>query len=198
METAHDDDSLIQSLFRFDLLNLLPRTGFLMRGVKNPETVGEHVFLTSLLACLLIPELRKDGLDLDGEKLLAMAILHESGEIILGDIPSPAASFFGTEGKAKAELEAGRAVLRGHPENLAIMEEFETGKSLEARVARSLDKLQMLIKVLKYESEGKCGLDEFWEYAAKLPPCGIDRIDRLSDRVKAMRGKAKLDYLGMA
>jgi len=196
MEPNNDDD-LIQSVFRFDLLNRLPRTGFLMRGVDNPESVGEHVFLTALLACLLLPELRGDGLELDGEKLLSMALLHESGEILLGDIPSPAAAFFGEAGKAKAELAAGRAVLGAHPERRAVMEEFEAGASLEARVARGLDKLQMMIKVLKYESEGKGGLEEFWEFAAKYPGCGVARIDRLFARLRNLRGKAKLDYLGM-
>jgi putative hydrolases of HD superfamily len=193
----NNDDDLIQSLFRFDLLNRLPRTGFLMRGIENPESVGEHVFLTSLLACLLLPELRKDGLELDGEKLLSMVLLHESGEILIGDIPSPASAFFGKEGKAKAELEAGRAVLRAHPDRKAVMEEFEAGASLEARIAKGLDKLQMMIKVLKYESEGKGGLDEFWEYSVKYPGCGVARIDRLFVRLRSLRGKAKLDYLGL-
>lgn len=194
---TNDDDALIQALFRFDLLNRLPRTGYLMRGIENPESVGEHVFLTGLLACLLLPGLRADGLELDGEKLLSMVLLHEAGEILIGDIPSPAAAFFGKEGKSKAELEAGRAVLRGHPERRAAMEEFEAGASLEARIARGLDKLQMMVKVLKYESEGKRGLDEFWEFAAAYPGCGIARIDRLFGRLAELRGKAKLDYLGL-
>ncbi len=197
MQESNPDDALIQSIFRFDLLNRLPRTGFLMRGLDRAETVGEHVFLTSLLACLLLPELRKDGLELDGEKLLSMTLLHEAGEILIGDIPAPASLFFGREGKARAELEAGRAVLAGHPEKRALMEEFEEGKSLEARVARSLDKLQMMIKVLKYESEGKAGLDEFWEFAGNFPGCGIERVDRLFKRLFELRGNFGLDYLGM-
>jgi putative hydrolase of HD superfamily len=192
-----EDDAIIQGLFRYDLLNKLPRTGFLMRGVDRPETVGEHVFLTSLLACLLLPRLREDGYELNGEKFLAMALLHESGEILIGDIPSPAAAFFGKEGKSRAELEAGRAVLRDHPENRALMEEFESGAGLEARVVRCLDRLQMMAKVLAYENEGKRGLDEFWEYSGRYQGCGVPRVDRLFARLAALRGKAGLDYLGM-
>ena len=68
------------------------------------------------------------------------------------------------------------------------MDEFEEGQSLEARVARSLDKLQMMVRVLKYESEGKGSLEEFWEYGGNFPLCGVKAVDRLFERVRALRG----------
>ena len=82
-------DEILQTVFRFDLLTRLPRTGFLMRGVDHPESIGEHCFLASVLASLLIPGIRAEGHTLDGEKLLSMVILHEAGEILLRRYPPP-------------------------------------------------------------------------------------------------------------
>ena len=104
-------DSIVQSIFRFDLLTRIPRTGFLMRGVDAPETVGEHIYSAAILAVLIVPELRKAGIEVDGEKLVSMVLLHEAGEILLGDIPAPAAAFFGPGGKSAAERAAGKTLL---------------------------------------------------------------------------------------
>lgn len=190
-------DDIVQSIFRYDLLTKIPRTGFLMRGVDVPETVGEHIYSTAILAVLLLPELRKAGIELDGERLISMVLLHESGEILMGDIPAPAAAFFGPGGKSAAERAAGRQVLAAHPECAEFVDEFEDGESLEARIARTLDKLQMMIQVLIYESEGKGRLDEFWEWAGNFPRCGVDPVDALFDSLAGMRGKVRLDYQGL-
>jgi putative hydrolases of HD superfamily len=191
------DDDVIRSAFRFDILARIPRTGFLMRGIDRPESVAEHSFIAAVMAALLVPEIRKEGIDVDGEKLLSMVLLHEAGEILLGDIPAPAAAFFGPEGKSAAERRAAAAVLRSHPGSAAIAEEFEAGESVEARIARSLDKLQLMVRVLKYESEGKGSLEEFWDYAGNFVGCGVKAVDRLFDRVRKLRGKVRLDYMGM-
>lgn len=190
-------DSIVQSIFRFDLLTRIPRTGFLMRGVDAPETVGEHIYSAAILAVLIVPELRKAGIEVDGEKLVSMVLLHEAGEILLGDIPAPAAAFFGPGGKSAAERAAGKQVLSAHPECAALVDEFEDGTSLEARLARTLDKLQMMIQVLIYESEGKGRLDEFWAWAGNFPRSGVGPVDELFDSLPGLRGKAHLDYQGL-
>lgn len=194
---AGPGDDIIQTAFRFDVLARLPRTGFLIRGIDRPESVAEHSFIAAVMAALLVPEIKKEGFDVDGEKLVSMVLLHEAGEILLGDIPAPAAAFFGPGGKADAERAAAAAVLRGHPECALVADEFEEGGSLEARIARSLDKLQLMVRVLKYESEGKGCLEEFWGYGGNFPRCGVKAVDRLFDRVRALRGAHSLDYMGM-
>jgi putative hydrolase of HD superfamily len=139
--------------------------------------------------------MRRQGFAPDGEKLLSMLLLHEAGEVIVGDIPSPAAALLGPGAKSRAESAAAAAVLREHPERAALVEEFETGDSLEARVARSLDKLQLILKVLEYESQGRGGLAEFWDYGGNFPRCGVPAVDGLFGEARALRGKPGLDYL---
>ena len=190
-------ERIIQAMFRYDILNKLPRTGFLMRGVAGPETVGEHIFSTSVLAVLLLEEMERDGYEVDAAKVLRMAALHETGEILVGDIPHPAVAYMGKEVKTHMEKEAGKRVLRGFPGLQKIIEEFETGESLEARIVYSIDKLQMLIKVLLYESEHKGHLDDFWQYTSNVRKIGVPVIDDCFDRIRELRGSIGLDYLGM-
>ena len=64
----------------WDKLCLLQRTGWVERGVKNPETVGEHILALRTLAFSLRNELR-----VDMEKLLALLEVHDFPEAIVGD-----------------------------------------------------------------------------------------------------------------
>ena len=190
-------DRIVQAIFRFDVLNKLPRTGFAIRGVRPAETIGEHCFSAAVLTAILIDELRVKGYEIDGEKALKMAALHEAGEILVGDLPHPASVFMGPEVKARAERAAGAQALKGFPRLQEVLDEFEAGETLEARLIRGVDKLQMMIKVLIYESEGTGYLADFWNYEKNFVSVGIPLVDRIFARIKELRGSAALDYLGM-
>ncbi|MFP4179242.1 MAG: HD domain-containing protein [Spirochaetaceae bacterium] len=196
-DSNSNSDRIVQAMFRYDILNKLPRTGFLMRGVDNPESIGEHIFSTTVLAILILEEMAREGYEVDSAKVLKMAALHETGEILVGDIPHPAISYMGEEVKTRMEREAGKRVLEGFPALQELIEEFEGNETLEARIVYSLDKLQMLIKILLYESENKGHLDDFWRYAGNKRKIGIPVIDDIFDRLLELRGTFHLDYLGM-
>ena len=59
----------------------LLRTGWVREKIKDPESVAEHSFVLSLMALILA-----DYFGLDKEKLIKMAILHDLGELVTGDI----------------------------------------------------------------------------------------------------------------
>ena len=187
--------AVIQTLLRFEVLNRLPRTGFLMRGIDPPESVGEHIFSTTILGALVLEELKAEGVAVDGEKLLKMIALHESGEALTGDIPAPVTVILGKARKSELELEASRKVLASFPGLVSIVEEFEAGQSIEARIVKALDKLQMMIKVLLYESEGRGNMKDFWVYDGNFVKPGIPCLDRLVSSLRSLRGKLSMDLL---
>ncbi|MBN9167043.1 MAG: hypothetical protein BGO98_20880 [Myxococcales bacterium 68-20] len=144
----------------FDRLAALPRTGWLLRGVVDPESIAEHSFGVCLVATLLIDDLRARGMTVDGERVLRMALVHDAAEAFTGDIPMPAK----TE-KLDAALEEAEGTLLANvlsPEQLALWAEAEAGKTLEARIVKAADKVQMLVKALIYEKQRRGRLDEFW------------------------------------
>ena len=143
-------------------LKLLPRTGWLQRGVPNPESVAEHTFGVATLALLIGDTIA----GLDRGKLLAIAMLHDLAEALMSDLPASAKRFIGAERKHDAERRALEEMLERLPnraEYLALWEEYARGCSREARLVKGIDRIEMLAQVLSYERAGSRALDEFWE-----------------------------------
>jgi putative hydrolases of HD superfamily len=176
----------------FDRLASLPRTGWLLRGVVDPESIAEHSFGVCVVATMLIDDLRARGMTVDGERVLRMAILHDAAEAFTGDIPMPAK----TE-KLDAALEEAEAILleRVLPAaDLALWKEAETGASLEARIVKSADKVQMLVKALTYGMQRRGRLDEFWTNTKNRRHMDIDFARELFaelERLAALEANAR-------
>ncbi|HEU5011889.1 MAG TPA: HD domain-containing protein [Roseiflexaceae bacterium] len=157
----HTAPELVALYSRVATLKLLPRTGWLQRGVALPESIAEHSFGVATLALLV-----GDGIPgLDRGKLLAIALLHDLAEAVLGDLPASARRLFGAHVKHAAEraaLEEVFAQLPDQPEYLALWDEYATASSAEARLVKELDRIEMLMQALIYERAGNRNLGEFW------------------------------------
>jgi putative hydrolase of HD superfamily len=157
-QTAHN----LQTLYnQVATLKLLPRTGWLQRGVANPESVAEHTFGVAALALLVGDTVA----GLDRGKLLAIALLHDMAEALLSDLPASARRFIGAERKHAAEhqaLEEMFARLPNQAEYLALWEDYALGGSAEARLVKGIDRIEMLVQALAYERAGSRALAEFW------------------------------------
>ena len=53
------------------------------------ESVAEHSFFTAYIASILCDLLKKEGMEINQEKVLTMALIHDSEEIFSGDILGP-------------------------------------------------------------------------------------------------------------
>jgi len=118
-------------------------------GIKNPESVADHTYGLAMLSMLF-----SDYKDLDVEKCLRMAILHDLAEVIIGDLlPGE------NNNKRHDEDKAIRKLLKILPSNISkkylqVWEEFRIGKSKEAKLVHELDKLEMVAQALRYGEEG--------------------------------------------
>jgi putative hydrolase of HD superfamily len=153
--------------FEFNHLKQLYRQGWLRAGISRArcESVAEHTLGVTLLALFLtdahFPKVDKD-------KLLRMALLHDFGEIYAGDIiPSDGMPLARKHTLEKASV---RKVLGRLPKGrryLALWEEFEKGRTAEARLLRELDRLEMALQACVYEREGPAHLSHFFASADK-------------------------------
>jgi putative hydrolase of HD superfamily len=104
------------------------------------------------------------GTDLDKTKAILMALIHELGEVYAGDItPHDGIT---CEEKAKRERESLELLIGDMPDLRdikSLWEEYEEGKSTEARFVKLIDKLEMGIQAKIYEAEGMEGAEDFFE-----------------------------------
>src|SRR5262249_35443720 len=83
-------------------LKLLPRAGWLQRGMTGAESVADHSFGVAILALLIGDQVA----GAERGKLLAIALLHDLAEALLSDLPATARRLIGAEAKRAAEQRA--------------------------------------------------------------------------------------------
>jgi len=109
------------------------------------ESVAEHTWRLTLLVITFADKLP----DVDLLKLLKICILHDMGEAIDGDIPAPLQS--PAASKSEKERNDFLVLVEALPdavkfEFLSLWDEYEDGGSPEARAAKALDKLEMILQ----------------------------------------------------
>ena len=110
----------------------------------RPESVAEHTWRL----CLMVVTLADRLPGIDAHRLLELAVVHDLGEAIHGDVP--ATEQREGDGRAAREREDLHALTEGLPraprERLrALWQEYEDAATPEARLAKGLDKLETIL-----------------------------------------------------
>ena len=138
--------------------------------------MAAHSFGVGVTAMLLADEVKARGLEVDCERVLRMALLHDWAETRVGDMPRTATEYFGAEVRKTAETRAFADIVgdlnTGGSQYKALYQDYEQRDSLEARLVKAADVIDLLVQALALERAGARGLDEFWEVAA-----GADALD---------------------
>ena len=161
---------VLTALIELQRLKGLDRTGWTLRGQPNgTESVAAHSFGVGVTAMLLADEVKARGLEVDAERVLRMALLHDWAETRVGDMPRTATNYFGAEVRKTAETQAFTDIINGigggEAAYLALYEDYEQRNSLEARLVKAADVIDLLVQAYALEKAGAKGLDEFWEVA---------------------------------
>src|SRR4029079_15234301 len=105
---------MLKILIELQRLKRLERTGWTLRGLPNgTESVASHSFGVAVTAMLLADEAKARGQEIDCERVLRMALLHDWSEARVGDMPRTATNYFGTEARKKAASMAFADMLSG-------------------------------------------------------------------------------------
>jgi putative hydrolase of HD superfamily len=157
-----DASSTLQLLFNAQRLKCMPRTGWVMRGVPNAESIADHSFSVSFISLVLAEVIEQP---LDKAKLLTIALLHDLPESVISDLPTPATVYLPTDAKRNAETQVLDRLLHELPYAerwQSWWQEFEEGTSIEGQIVRDADRLDMLIQAHVYEqTTGNRWLEEF-------------------------------------
>lgn len=132
---------LIDFMAKAEKLKANLRHSWLSDG--RQESVAEHSWRLSLMV-LLTKEWFPAA---DMERVLKMAVLHDLGEAVTGDIPA----FHKTERDREEERQALRRLLKTLPDSLnheltALFDEMEALETEESKICHALDKLECLMQ----------------------------------------------------
>ena len=148
----NDDEGLIDFLKITGRLKKEVRRGWVIQaGVSNPESVADHTFRLVLMA-MVFGDLR----GLNSEKMMRLALIHDLGESLVGDITP---SEMNIEVKRKKENEAIIELFDNLPtklkdEYLCLWDELCNGLSDEAKLILDVDKFEMAMQASEYIGEG--------------------------------------------
>lgn len=161
---------MLLALIELQRLKRLDRTGWSLRGLPHgTESVAAHSFGVSVTAMMLADKIKTRGLDVDLERVLKMALLHDWAETRVGDMPRTATNYFGADIRRRAETAAFADVVAtletAESEYKNLYQDYEQRESLEARLVKAADVIDLLIQAYALEHAGARGLEEFWEVA---------------------------------
>jgi putative hydrolases of HD superfamily len=139
----HEIEGILTFLRAAEGLKTVTRTGWTSTGQR--ESVAEHTWRLALMAMLLYG--RRPDIDL--ARLLKICLIHDLGEAIGGDVPAPAQS--AETDKATQERTDLLRLIESLPRPLqedivGLWDEYETAGSLEAKLAKGLDKLETILQ----------------------------------------------------
>ncbi len=107
---------------------------------EKSETVATHIFEVAFFAQFAI---REAGLNLNMQKVLELALVHELEELIIGDIPVRDENIDkkALKAYARAKLEEKLNGFESKDYFLSLLDENEAQKSPEAKFVKEIDKL---------------------------------------------------------
>lgn len=147
---SHPLAGIAAFLFEAGHLKNLPRSGWLLLGIAQPETVAEHSFRVGLVGIALAA---MEGAD--PGRTAALCLMHDVHESRIGDVPSVGRAYVTT-----AVPEAVTAhQTSGMPDEIAkvfqgLTAEYEAAETLESKVAHDADKVETLLQASEYRTQG--------------------------------------------
>jgi len=187
-------DEIIKFFIEIGKLKRMPRRGWVIREVKNPESIAEHTFRVAIMAWVLAGKKDKK---MNIEKLLKMALVHDLCEVYSGDI-TPYDSILPKDKKKRRELlktwprftesqrkrlsenkfkkeKAGlEKLIKKLPGGLkqemkSLWMDYEHGKSPEGRFFKHADRLESFLQAAEYwRANNNVPQKPYWIQAEEL------------------------------
>ncbi|MBO3753054.1 HD domain-containing protein [Streptosporangiaceae bacterium NEAU-GS5] len=167
---AEDLSRLTGLLYELGVLKRYKRTGWLIAGVRDPESIADHSFRTAIIATVIAT---MEGAN--PERAAFMSLFHDTQETRITDIPYIGKRYV----KAASNENVTRDQTAGIPEAVAAVigsavEEYEGHATLESRCARDADKLECLVQAIEYRDQGHANVQPWIDssLAALQTPTG--------------------------
>ncbi len=150
----------VEFLFEAGMLKKTPRTGFQFLG-SGAESVADHSFRTTILGYVLAT--MENGADID--KTVRMCLFHDLPEARTGDHNYVNKKYVAAN-EEKAILDQTRDLPFGE-DIVDLTREFNAANTLEARIAKDADQLDLILELKVQLDSGNPNAKEWLVYALK-------------------------------
>lgn len=132
-----------------NVLKRMPRTGSFVAGIKQPDDVAEHVFRAAQIG-LILAELEGSA---NKDRVMRMVLIHDNAETRIGDLNKIMIRYL--PNKHEAELKAFEEQCENLPGPLAkdflgLFKEYEAQETVESRIARDADLLELAFQAKEF------------------------------------------------
>ena len=124
-------------IFEAAVVKRMKRTGWMIMG-DNDEGVGEHTFMTCVIAYVLAKQLKANM-----ETVLTMSVFHDFHEARTGDLDK-IAKFYMTRDQDRANRDIFAGV---DDELLKLLDTYEQKETLEARIVYEANVVAFLVEL---------------------------------------------------
>jgi putative hydrolase of HD superfamily len=137
-------------LFEMGHLKNLPRAGWQLLGMPQPESVAEHSFRVAMVGIVLAA---LAGADVG--RTAALGVFHDGHETRIGDVPSVGRAYVSTATPEAVTTHQTADM----PADVAKMvqdltAEYEATETLESQLAHDADKIETLLQAIEYQAQG--------------------------------------------
>jgi len=148
------ESAVIRFAYEAGHLKHLPRAGWQLAGVAQPESVAEHSFRVGILAYVIAA--------LEGgnpDRAATLGLFHDLPETRVGDVASVGKAYVRTTDAREVIVDQTAGLPTPLAEHIqALISEHEGAKqpdsTLEARCSRDADKLECLLQAREYAAAG--------------------------------------------
>ena len=187
-------DKIIKFFSEIGKLKRMPRRGWVIREIKNPETIAEHTFRAAIVAWMLAAH---KNYKLDFGQIIKIALIHDLCEVYAGDttpydsiLPKDKKSIrelvktwprFSPEKRQKIAAEKFKkenAALEKlikdlspklKKEIMALWLDYEKGSSPEGKFFKHADRIENFLQASEYWRDNKkIPLKPYWIQAEEL------------------------------
>ena len=149
-----DYKKIVDFFFEVGALKNQNRTGYLHEKVEHKESIASHVLRAVQIGEVLC--YLEGGDELSVKNII---LYHDNGEARITDLHKLAQKYFAKDQLHKAELEALKDQVKNLPRELGekMLKSFisyEKGDSIDAKIARDADTLELLVTIREYELIG--------------------------------------------
>lgn len=183
-----NSERILECFMELHALTKLRRTGWVLAGVTESESVSDHCYEAALFAFILSKHL---DLKVDVGRVVLMLLFHEVAEARITDLPRRSKDYIGKL-KKQGENEATKDILYGVADDVIdLLDEMHDKETPEARLAEAAEELQIIFRSMVYAKESRGDMSEYRRDVANYDDFGIPAAREIADLI----GKKLDEYL---